>query len=342
MIFLDQPVNSGYSYHNTSTSIADSNAAANEVYIFLQLFFREFPQFAGSDFHIAGESYAGHFLPAIASKIHNSNQKNKSSIQLKSVLIGNGLIDPQTQYRYYKAMACENPTYPNLLTSSKACHELESNQDECQKEIKNCYQQTDFTLPTRDSAYACMVATSVCNLNVVKPVIENTDRNIYDIRKKCEDGPMCYDYFTAIKKYLDRSDVKHELGVSPSIQFELCSDTVNGHFQNTGDWMRPYVHQLTQLLDQGIRVLAYAGDSDLMCNWMGIRAWTLNLQWQGQPDYHNQDDVDYYTLNGTHAGTIRKNSGLAFIRLYNAGHMAPFDQPENTLDMFNRWISATL
>lgn len=150
---------------------------------------------------------------------------------------------------------------------------------------------------------------------------------------------MCYDYFSAIKLYLNRPEVKHALGVSSSMNFELCSNTVNSHFQYTGDWMRPYVYQLATLLDNGIRVLAFAGDSDFMCNWMGIRAWTMDLAWQGQTNYNNQNDTDWFTTNGAYAGTIRQNHMLTFIRLFNAGHMAPYDQPEATLDMFNRWLS---
>lgn len=149
---------------------------------------------------------------------------------------------------------------------------------------------------------------------------------------------MCYDYFSAVKNYLNLSAVKHALGVNPSTIFELCSNTVNGQFQNTGDWMRPYVHQLSTLLENGIRVLAFAGDTDFMCNWMGIRAWTMELEWQGQKDFNNQNDTDWFTTYGANAGTIKQNTMLTFLRLSNAGHMAPYDQPEATLDMFNRWL----
>lgn len=38
-----KPVNSGYSYHDNDTvHITDSNTAAQDVYVFLQLFFEEF------------------------------------------------------------------------------------------------------------------------------------------------------------------------------------------------------------------------------------------------------------------------------------------------------------
>ena len=57
VIFLDQPLNVGYSYGSGGASNTD--AAAADVYAFLQLFFKEFPQYADLDFHISGESYAG-------------------------------------------------------------------------------------------------------------------------------------------------------------------------------------------------------------------------------------------------------------------------------------------
>lgn len=53
-IFLDQPVNVGYSY--SSESVSSTEAAGEDVYAFLTLFFAKFPQYAKQDFHIAGES----------------------------------------------------------------------------------------------------------------------------------------------------------------------------------------------------------------------------------------------------------------------------------------------
>jgi cathepsin A (carboxypeptidase C) len=50
-------LNVGYSHGSGGASNTD--AAAQDVYAFLQLFFKEFPQYADLDFHISGESYAG-------------------------------------------------------------------------------------------------------------------------------------------------------------------------------------------------------------------------------------------------------------------------------------------
>lgn len=44
----------GYSYGKGGA--LDSVAAAQDVYSFLQIFFKEFPDYASLDFHVAGES----------------------------------------------------------------------------------------------------------------------------------------------------------------------------------------------------------------------------------------------------------------------------------------------
>ncbi len=44
-------------------------------------------------------------------------------------------------------------------------------------------------------------------------------------------------------------------------------------------------HYVTALLERGVRVLAYAGSYDFVCNWVGIRDWTLSLEWSGKQKF---------------------------------------------------------
>lgn len=71
VIFLDQPLNVGYSYGDESVS--DTVAASKDVYALLVLFFKQFPEYKDLEFHIAGESYAGHYIPVFASGNYSSN-----------------------------------------------------------------------------------------------------------------------------------------------------------------------------------------------------------------------------------------------------------------------------
>ena len=69
--------------------------------------------------------------------------------------------------------------------------------------------------------------------------------------------------------------------------------------------MRPYVHDVPPLLENGLRVLIYAGDADFVCNWMGNKAWTLNLPWSGHDEFNQADDEDWITESGVKAGELR-------------------------------------
>lgn len=58
-------------------------------------FFDTFKEFQGRDFHMAGESYGGRYLPIFASAVHDNNAKlvanKKEPVNLRSVMIGNGI-----------------------------------------------------------------------------------------------------------------------------------------------------------------------------------------------------------------------------------------------------------
>jgi len=70
-------------------------------------FLEKYPQLKGKDFFITGESYAGHYIPAIT---HNFMFKNKDKLDLKfkGMAIGNGLVDPYLQYPAYATFSKEN------------------------------------------------------------------------------------------------------------------------------------------------------------------------------------------------------------------------------------------
>ncbi|KAI5905867.1 Carboxypeptidase Y [Candida parapsilosis] len=90
-IFLDSPVNVGYSY--SSNAVTSADAAAKDI-----LFFKQFHEYAKLNFHLSGESYGGHYLPTIANKILNHLER---SFNLTLVMVGNGYADVKTQYQYF-------------------------------------------------------------------------------------------------------------------------------------------------------------------------------------------------------------------------------------------------
>jgi carboxypeptidase C (cathepsin A) len=91
---------------------------------FLKGYLEENPEFKGRDFFITGESYAGHYIPAIAYYLINT--ATDVELNLKGIAIGNGLVDPFAQYPAYATFSYENELISEqwdkvLTVGMKAC-----------------------------------------------------------------------------------------------------------------------------------------------------------------------------------------------------------------------------
>lgn len=323
VIFIDQPVNVGFSYSNNGVS--DTVAAGKDIYALLSLFFHNFPEYAKQDFHIAGESYAGHYIPVFTTEILKHEDRN---INLKSVLIGNGLTDPYTQYAYYRPMACGEGGQKAVLSEDQ-CQSMDNALPRCQSLINNCYDS--------GSVWSCVPATIYCNNAMLGPY-QRTGKNVYDIRGECEDsGNLCYSALGWISEFLNQQDVLDALGVEVS-GYEGCNFDINRNFMFAGDWMQPY-HQLVPSILEKLPVLIYAGDTDYICNWLGNEAWTNALEWSGHESFADAKNKDLVIAGDDEAyGKVKTSGNLTFMRIYEAGHMVPMNQPEPSVDFLNRWL----
>ncbi|XP_076918484.1 serine carboxypeptidase 1-like [Bidens hawaiensis] len=107
VLFLESPVGVGFSYSNRSSDyMTGDKHTAKDSYTFLLNWLHRFPQYKTHDFFITGESYAGHYVPQLASLICSENKKrNQTFINLRAIAIGNALIDHnscvQGRYDYF-------------------------------------------------------------------------------------------------------------------------------------------------------------------------------------------------------------------------------------------------
>ncbi len=324
VIFLDQPVNVGYSY--SSSSVSNTVAAGKDVYALLTLFFEQFPEYSEQDFHIAGESYAGHYIPVFTSEILSHK---KTNINIKSVLIGNGLTDGYTQYPEYRPMACGDGGWPAVL-DEQACEAMDNALPRCQSLIENCYNS--------ESVWSCVPASIYCNNALLAPY-QRTGQNVYDVRGKCKDSSnLCYPELGWISKWLNEKSVMKALGVEVD-GYDSCNFDINRNFLFQGDWMQPF-HRLVPGIIEKLPVLIYAGDADFICNWLGNKAWAEALEY---PDHKKFAAAEMEDLrldgNGRKIGEIKSHGNFTFMRIHAAGHMVPLDQPEASLEFFNRWLA---
>ncbi|XP_062515743.1 uncharacterized protein LOC134191176 isoform X2 [Corticium candelabrum] len=160
--------------------------------------------------------------------------------------------------------------------------------------------------------------------------------NPYDIRIPCEDVPGCYN-FDHITTFLNRKDVQEAIGVNRT--WKECNKKV--HFFMLDDWITSFQSDVVKSLSAGVRVLVYHGKYDYVGNYIGGHEWTSRMKWHGQTDF-NKANTTVWTVDGTPAGTVQTAAGLTFLAVDNAGHMVPMDQPKNSLNMLERFLTDRL
>ncbi|KAL2525887.1 Serine carboxypeptidase-like 49 [Abeliophyllum distichum] len=324
ILYVDQPIGTGFSYSSDRRDIRhDEKGVSDDLYDFLLAFFKEHPDLATNDFYITGESYAGHYIPAFAARVHQGNKaKEGIHINLKGFAIGNGLTDPGIQYGAYADYALDM----GIIT--------QSDHDRINKVLPLC--ESAIKLCGTDGTISCMAAYFVCNTIFSSIIARVGDMNYYDIRKKCE-GSLCYD-FSNLEKFLNQRSVRNTLGVG-DIEFVSCSTSV--YEAMLMDWMRNLEVGIPSLLEDGIKLLVYAGEYDLICNWLGNSRWVHAMEWSGQKEFVASSEIPF-EVDGSKAGLLKSHGPLSFLKVHDAGHMVPMDQPKASLEMLNRWIHGSL
>jgi len=331
LLYIDQPSGTGFSYPVSGTDVGEAGVA-RDMYDFLQHFFQAHPQYAKLPFFAFGESYAGHYIPAVTHAIWQHNlalPPHAVHINLVGTSVGNGLTNPSIQYAHYAEMAISTnhhkPAVSNLTHGLMVAATAP-----CIAAIEAC----------KASRAACLVATDACNLGLLIPYTL-TGMNPYDMRIKCAKPPLCYD-FSNVATYLAKPEVQATLGVTGH-KWADCDHAVALGFELDGDWMQSYQQMLPDQLKAGIRVLMYAGDQDYICNWLGNQAWTRAMAWEHKVDF-NAAPVTKWSASagGAAAGEKRSAHGFTFLRVYEAGHMVPRDQPAVALAMLNAFLDDTL
>uniref|UniRef100_A0A4W5LF78 Uncharacterized protein n=1 Tax=Hucho hucho TaxID=62062 RepID=A0A4W5LF78_9TELE len=170
---------------------------------------------------------------------------------------------------------------------------------------------------------SCLAALGLWD-DAVIGVMQQMNRNPYDIREFC--GESCFDETANAARFLNLATTQATLGVHKP--WVMTNETTYLDF--SADFMQDYVSYVPDLLAHGVRVLIYAGDADIMCNWVGNEAWTKDLVWPGQAAFNNAT-VHPLLVDGVSYGEVRSISSLSFVRVYEAGHMVPTNQPKASL-----------
>ncbi|KAF3926612.1 hypothetical protein AA313_de0207666 [Arthrobotrys entomopaga] len=329
VIFLDQPVNAGFSY--SQNRVRSTDQAAKDGYTFLKLWFQKFPQYANHDFHIAGESYAGQFIPAFAREIVADQQRR---IKLKSIMVGSGLIDAKTYYPYYHKIACGKMQSTQALLDANTCRAMEAAVPQCVKLIDACY--------AKKNDQNCQAAAKFCEPKIKHP-FSSSGRSFYDYRKVCgTPGAICRLEDLNYEGYINQPNFLRTIGVQDTgRKYQYCNNDVVKDFGAAADAFKPYHLNIAEVLRANIPVLVYGGDADFICPRNGNQDTVENLQWAGKGQYNQAKFQPYISKrNGQKVGETKSARGLKFTRIYNAGHEVGWYQMDTLAQMYSEWFAS--
>ncbi|WVN87339.1 uncharacterized protein L203_102517 [Cryptococcus depauperatus CBS 7841] len=341
VFFLDEPIGVGFSHARNGQTISTTEEASVDIQAFVSIFFETFKEFEGRAFHMAGESYGGRYLPVFASAIIDGNKQlireDKTPINLKSIMIGNGVTDYFTTTESYFPYQCTiHGDLVEPVQTISACVSMAEAVPKCAKFArKGCLESHDYT--------TCSMAISYCE-EMLGGTFLSAGVNPYDVSMPCSaeelSNSLCYPVTNRIGAYLDLPDVRQVLGVDKKQgNWSSCDDLVFNRFSQSLDSTGKTWLYVAGLLERGVRVLNYVGVLDFICNHIANEMWMERMEWTGKVGY-NAAQFEEWNVDGHRAGEFKTHGNLTMLKIRGAGHMVPYDKPKEALTMFKAWLEA--
>lgn len=326
MLYIEAPAGVGYSMmgspsnnYTTDNITADNNLAA------LVQWFTLFPEFLPNKFYIAGESYAGIYVPTLAYRVQQYNiplQANQK-ININGFLVGNGCTDWNVDadsawpyFLYWHALIDDSIWVPWVNSNCSGLF-IENQSAFCQ------------------SLYGMM-------LNLF------TDINYYDIYRDCVSpdfvNPPPYTRWNqqklggvlncvpdnALILYMNKPSVRKALHINDTLgAWVECTD-----LDYQVDYALGSYYLYPSLVSSGINIQIYSGDTDSAVPTIGTRAWMNNL------GYNVAVNWTEWMLDEQVGGFfMRYSTNLRLVTIRGSGHMCIQWKRPQGFKMFQAFIA---
>ncbi|XP_065255699.1 probable serine carboxypeptidase CPVL [Emys orbicularis] len=318
MLYIDNPVGTGFSFTDDTGYAVNQDDVGRDLYSALIQFFQLFPDYQKNDFYVTGESYAGKYVPAIGYYIHTHSSKAKVKINFKGVAIGDGFCDPEMMLGGYAQFL-----YQIGLVDEKQREYVQQQTDLVviyiqQKKWMKAFEIFDTLLNGDESNSSYTQNVTGCG-------------NYFNFLQ-CQE-PADQEYFGA---FLSLSEVRKAIHVG-NLTFHDGS-TVEKHLLE--DVMKTIKPWLAVIMDN-YRVLLYNGQLDIIVAAPLTERFLPTVPWSKVEEYKSAERLIWriHPLDKEVAGYVRQAGEFYQVIVRGGGHILPYDQPERSLDMIDRFIS---
>ncbi|KAL7748129.1 hypothetical protein RI367_006485 [Sorochytrium milnesiophthora] len=341
-LWLENPTGVGFSYTpNISQTLTSIEDVADQFWRFSQEFMKRFPETRGYRWWITGESYGGMYVPHIAHRILQNNDKIRAighsytrhdvSVNLAGAYFS-AYEMPVSWYDYLDAQG--------LLRNATLKAQLRVARDGCFQ-----YMNPSNTSNSTDGVQSCSAMYStMLDPTAMMQVSEGAYcfADVYDVRlTRCTDVDPTDAIINGMAQFLDKAPVQHAMHASAGDQVVQWQSENNDVYRilYSGPFEPSYA--ILPGLIERIPVLLYNGNKDVICNYIGQENMLANLTWRGHQGF-KQTRFTPFKLNGKEVGEYKRERGLTSMRIYDAGHMVPYYQPEASLHLIKQFLRGLL
>uniref|UniRef100_A0A6P3ZUL0 Carboxypeptidase n=1 Tax=Ziziphus jujuba TaxID=326968 RepID=A0A6P3ZUL0_ZIZJJ len=325
LLFLESPAGVGFSYTNTTSDLytTGDQRTAEDAYIFLVNWFERFPQYKHRDFYIAGESYAGHYVPQLSELVYQRNKGIQNPvINFKGFLVGNAVTDDYHDYvgtfEYWWTHGLISDSTYRLLRVACDSGSSQHPSLECMKALRaaeleqgNIDPYSIFTRPCNDTAS-----------------LRRNLRGHYPWMSRAYDP--CTERHSEV--YFNLPEVQKALHANVtgiSYPWKTCSDIVGNYWADSPLSMLPIYREL---IAAGLRIYVYSGDTDAV---VPVTATRYSIDALKLPTITNW--YPWYD-NGKVGGWSQVYKGLTFVTITGAGHEVPLHRPRQAFILFRSFL----
>ncbi|CAN6345359.1 unnamed protein product [Urochloa humidicola] len=337
LLFLESPVGVGFSYTNTSSDLDKLNDdfVAEDAYSFLVNWLERFPEYKDREFYIAGESYAGHYVPQLAELVYerSKGKKGKAYINFKGFIVGNPITNDYYDSKGLAEYAWSHAVVPDEVYNciKKYCDFKNSNwSDDCNAAMDTIYSQYQEIDIYNIYAPKCLLNQTSAS-STTQAFFEN-DQDQFRRRIRIFSGyDPCYSSYA--QDYFNNQEVQKAFhanvsGLLPG-KWLVCSNPILNSYNFSVFSVLPIY---SKLIKAGLRVWLYSGDADGRVPVIGSRycveALDLPIKTQWQPWY----------LDKQVAGRFVEYHGMSMVTVRGAGHLVPLNKPAEGLMLINTFL----
>mmetsp|Transcript_10256 Transcript_10256/g.22808 ORF Transcript_10256/g.22808 Transcript_10256/m.22808 type:complete len:613 (-) Transcript_10256:224-2062(-) len=359
MLFVEQPGGTGFSTASTEWTGDEvekrtEDDVASAFYAFLQNIYTVFGEdLSEKKLYLAGESYAGMYIPSIARGIHLRNKRVISkdegyrspslhTVNLRGAAIGNGWIDPKVQ-----GPAAIDFAWWHGMIDLQTYRGLHVKWDECMnQQILDSSEEPFHPFTTPDE---CGIQDAIMEASGNKFLYDVTTNDAY---------PAVLNKGGTISNFFNDPVIRESIN-APSLQehpYWLSCVPGSGrrrrleraHHKSSRKLLmldndRPLsvVPYISELLDDAhLDILMYNGDLDLACNAQSTEMALESMKWSGAEGWMDPDTTKWqqWTVEGQPSGHTKRFNNLQFLVVKNSGHFVPINQARHALNMIGRLL----